>query len=325
MSDNSSLNAPACTHLLIPGAGLPRDASEGRQQTAAPAHALPPNLRELLARMALVDEIHGADDSPAMPCELALARLHGLPGEAGFIPWAAFETGTIGTPCAWIKPCHWQVGIDHVLLSDPAALALEEADARALLAAAAPYFLEDGITLDYRAPGAWLATGEAFRALPTLSLDRVIGRRITKDLFETSARHSPVLRRLQNEMQMLFYTHPVNDARQERGLLPVNSFWIAGAGTLEQPVRPAGGIAVEQRLQASALRRDAQVHAEAWRLVDADACAGLLTQLKQGQDVRLTLCGEHRARTYAPKAPSLLQRMANLFGGASHAHALEQL
>jgi hypothetical protein len=314
MSDNLS----TLIQLLIPGAGL-------AQALGADA-TLPPNLRALLARMAVAGRIECAPDSLAMPHEIALARLHGLPGEAGFIPWAAFETGTVGTPCAWIKPCYWQVGTDHVLLADPAALALDEAASRALLEAAAPYCLEDGIVLTYAMPGAWLAAGEMFRSLPCLSTDRAIGQHITRALFETTTRDSPVLRRLQNEMQMLFYTHPVNDARQERGLLPVNSFWISGAGILEQPVTPQGGIVVEPRLAASALMRDATAHAAAWREVDAGACARLLEQLKAGRDVRLTLCGEQRAITFAPQAPSLMGRLAKMLGGGEpHARILEQL
>jgi hypothetical protein len=44
-----------------------------------------------------------------------------------------------------------------------------------------------------------------------------------------AARAKP-LRRLQNEMQMLLYTHPVNERRIARGLPAVNSFWISGTG-----------------------------------------------------------------------------------------------
>lgn len=319
MSDN----APTLTHLLVPGAGLPTDPEATHPP---PAQPLPEALRGLLRRMTLAGTIECAEDAPSMPWELALARLRGVaPAEPGLVPWAALETGTAGTPCAWIKPCFWRVGTDHVLLDDPAALALDEAGSRALLAAAAPYFLEDGITLAWRTPGAWFATGEVFRGLPTLSLERVIGQRITKALFETSARHSPVLRRLQNEMQMLFYTHPVNDTRQAQGLSPVNSFWIEGAGTLAQVPPPLPGLVVEQRLKASALQRDAQAHALAWQTVDADACAHLLDLARQGRTVHLTLCGERRAHSFVCAAPSLARRFSAFFGAQPYARLLEQL
>lgn len=308
----SDTTASPLLHLLVPGAGLPR-AGDDRLAVQAAAPALP-HLQSLLARMQAAATITLPEDSLSMPHEIALARLNGLPDTPGHVPWAAFECSLAGSPCAWIKPCHWQVGTDHVLLGDPAELALDEQTSRALMAAAAPYFAEDGITLQWRMPGAWLAMGEVFRGLPALSMERAIGQRITPEVFETSARHSPVLRRLQNEMQMLFYTHPVNDARQARGLAPVNSFWVTGAGVLDAPASPARGLKLETRLQPYALRHDAAAHAAAWQAVDADDCARLLAALQAGQDVRLTLCGTQRAVTYAPAAPGLLQRAARLFG-----------
>lgn len=309
-------------HLLIPGAGLPAAAGPG----AAP-HPQPslPNLKQLLLHMAPSGLIECDEDSPSMPYELALARLNGLPAQPGLIPWAAFETGTTGTPCAWIKPCHWQVGADHVQLGDPASLGLDETTSRALMDAAAPYFREDGITLAYRLPHAWLATGEVFRHLPTRSLERVIGRRITPAVFDATSSGGAALRRLQNEMQMLFYTHPVNDMRQRQGLLPVNSFWITGAGTLDQPLAPASGVMVETRLHAPALQQNLQAHAQAWQAVDADACARLLAQVKQGLNVQLTLCGNHRARSYRVAQPTLLRRVKHFFGLQPLSLGLEEL
>ncbi|MGH6637068.1 MAG: phosphoglycerate mutase [Polaromonas sp.] len=308
-------------HLLIPGAGLPAAAGPG----AAP-HTQPnlPNLKQLLRHMAPSDLIECDEDSPSMPYELALARLNGLPAQPGLIPWAAFETGTTGTPCAWIKPCHWQMGADHVQLGDPASLGLDEAASRALLDAAAPYFRDDGMTLAYHLPDAWLASGEVFRHLSTRSLERVIGHRITPAVFDASS-GGTALRRLQNEMQMLFYTHPVNDMRQRQGLLPVNSFWITGAGALDQPIAPARGVEVETRLHAPALQQDPQAHARAWQAVDADACARLLTQVRQGLAAQLTLCGQHRARSYRVAEPTLLRRLKHVFGLQPTSFGLEEL
>ena len=34
------------------------------------------------------------------------------------------------------------------------------------------------------------------------------------------------VRRLQSEVQMLLHTHPLNAAREDRGDLTVNSFWL---------------------------------------------------------------------------------------------------
>lgn len=296
-------------HLLIPGAVLPADAG-------ALLPPMTPNLRALLGAMAPAERVEMGEDSLSMPCEIALARLLDLPAEDGRIPWAAVESGTAGTPCAWIKLCHWRVGTDHVALVPPQDLALDEATSQALLAAMAPYFLEDGIALRAmpRIPGAWLATSELFRGVATLSMDRAAAQRLTPASLATGGGAAATLRRLQNEMQMLLYTHPVNDERQRLGLLPVNSFWVAGAGVLDQPFVPLPQVRVESRLALPALRRDAAAHQRAWQEVDAEACASLLALLRAGGDARLTLCGEKAAQSFQPAKTGFWPRFQRQIG-----------
>jgi hypothetical protein len=314
---------PDKLHLIIAGAVLPQDAGEA----APPLPPLTPNLRALLAAMAPDSRISCGEDDPSTPFELALAQANGLPGGPGQIPWAAFETGTLETPCAFIKLCHWQVGADHVRLSPPEDLALDEETSRTLLAAMAPYFLEDGITLTPygRLPGTWLATGEVFRGLRSVSMDTLMGRHLTRSLLDGAGTPAATLRRLQNEMQMLLYTHPANEARQQRGLAPVNSFWVTGAGVMEQTVPIAPDVRVESRLHAPALRRDAAAHARAWQLVDADACAALLAVLRAGGDARLTLCGGRAAQSFVPASAGLWPRIKHVLGLPPPWNGREQL
>jgi hypothetical protein len=314
---------PQKFHLIIPGAVLPRDAGE-TASTVAPA---PPRLRALLAAMEPAARIECAEDSPATPCELAVAEANALPGGPGHIPWAAFETGTVGTPCAFIKLCHLQVGADHILLLPPEDLGVDVETSRVLLAAMAPYFLEDGITLQaYGAVrGTWLATGEPFRNLRTVSTDQVVGRRLTRSMLESTGGSAAVLRRLQNEMQMLLYTHPANETRQHQRLLPINSFWVTGAGLLDAKTAPAADVQVEPRLYAAALRRDAVAHAKAWQDVDADICADLLARLRAGEDVRLTLCSEKAAQTFVPAKTGVWHQLKSVLGLQPRWNVREQL
>ncbi|MDP3522619.1 MAG: phosphoglycerate mutase [Hydrogenophaga sp.] len=290
---------PHSPHLLIPAVTAP-DGSTA---------ALPPHLLRLLRHMAPTERIDCGDNSPAMPHELALAREHGLPADAGHTPWAAFDTATVGTPCAWVRPCHWQIGAQHVALADPDSLALDAAQSEALMLAAAPYFAEDGISLAQHSPGAWLATGEVFRGLRTWSLERATGRAIGPEMLQASTGHHPGLRRLQSEMQMLFYTHPVSDERQALGLLPVNAFWITGAGVLEQAVPPRAHVTVDQRLLPPTRAADNAAHAAAWLTIDADIAAHWLPRAEAGEALRVTLCGERAAQTFVTQKPSLLRRL----------------
>ena len=282
--------APEPLHLLIADAALPPD-------TPLPPWPALPQLQALLGRMRLQHTIEADEDGPATPFELALARAHGLPGAPGHIPWAAFETGTVGTSCAWFRPCHWQVGMDQVSLLDPHELALTEAESRALLAALQPLLAEDGLVLRYAAPDRWLAQGERLRGLACASMARALQRPLTPDALTqaSDAAQGAHLRRLQSELQMLLYTLPVNDARAAARRYPVNAVWIEGAGTLDAPVPPRPGVRTDTRLQTPpASTAD---YLRAWQAIDAEALAPLLAAQRNGAQVELTLCGARRALT----------------------------
>jgi hypothetical protein len=134
------------------------------------------------------------------------------------------------------------------------------------------------------------------------------------------------LRRLQNEMQMLLYTHPVNDARSARGVLPVNSFWLSGTGALPQPQTALERLPnVAASLRDAALNEDWAAWGKAWAALDATECATLLAALKRGESVQLTLCGERNAQTFNARRQPLLQRFMNLFGTQPPSTVLEQL
>lgn len=271
--------------------------------------ALPPHVLHLLRLLTPTERFESAPDSPALPHETLLARAHGLPAEPGLTPWAAFDTGTLQTPCAWVWPCHWQVGAQQVALADPDSLALSATQSQALMAAAAPYFAEDGIRLHWHTPGQWLATGEVFRGLRTWSLDRAAGRAITPEALQASTGHHPGLRRLQSEMQMLFYTHPVSDERQALGLLPVNAFWITGAGVLASPAAADPALEVDTRLVPPTRAADRATHAAAWAAIDADIARRWLPLAQAGESLQLTLSGERAAQSFVTRPRTLVQRL----------------
>lgn len=279
---------PEPLHLLIADAALP--------QGVPPAALCElPNLQALLARMRRHATIEVGEDGPATPFELALARAHGLSGAPGHIAWAAFETATVGTPCAWLRPCHWQVGMDQVSLLAPGELALTEGESRALLAAVQPLLRGDGLSLRYVAPGRWLAQGELLRGLATASMARALQQPLTLDALAhaPAAAQSAHLHRLQSELQMLLYTHPVNDAREAARGYPVNAVWIEGAGVLDAPLPPNPEVRTDTRLQTPPA--STAEHARAWQAMDDEVLAPLLAAQRAGARVQLTLCGTQRA------------------------------
>jgi len=292
-------------HLLIPFAASPALAGQQAMQQLAL-----PQLDALLARLTEIEE--GRDEAEethfAPPHERALARHCGLPERA--IPWAAWQARSTDGAWAFVTPCHWQVGADVVTLMEPADLALDEADSRALLGILAPWFAEDGIVLSYDQPTRWLAQGAVFAGLETASLDRVVQRNVRAWL--PDADRARTLHRLHSEMQMLLYIHPFNEARSTRGLLPVNAFWIHGAGCLETLPEAVTLPEMPMTLRAAALREDGAAWAHAWQALDSGPVARLLAHVKAGGAARLTLCGERAAWTWRTAHRSIYQRMRSV-------------
>ena len=312
-------------HLLIPFAACSAEGCRSSLQALAL-----PRLERLLARLAPAETVDGDAQALTMPHERVLARECGLQAPDGLLPWAAWQVDqagrdTGGAPWAWVTPCHWRVARDHVAMDHPQQLQLDAADSRALLAAMQPYFEQDGIHLEYDAPTLWLARGELFGQLPTASLDRVVGRVIDGWIPRSDAARP--LRRLQQEMQMLLYTHVVNEARTRGGLLPVNSFWISGSGALPADRKPAPppGLQITHYLRDAALLEDWRAWAAAWQQLDARECDRLVQALDRGERVALTLCGERTARTWRARPAGLWQRMAGALARPKAAQILDEL
>ncbi len=270
-----------------------------------------PRLQGLLQRLRPESVPPLPEDSPVSAHERLLAEAQGLDPQAP--AWAALRAHALGlpgadtAPWAFISPSHWEIGQARVTLRDPRALDLREDESRALLAAMQPFFAEDGITLHYEQPLRWLAQGEAFRGLVSAMPERVVGRDVAPWLPA-----SPLLRRLQNEMQMLLYTHAVTEARDARRALSVNSFWLSGCGALAAAPAPVEALTVLDTLVQPALRDDWRAWAQAWQEVDAQL-APLQAALDAGQDVTLTLCGELQARRYTPAPRSVWTRLVQRF------------
>ena len=314
---------PEPTHLLIAFAA----GSTPQAREALGALRLP-RLERLLRRLRPLPPEPVDEHAPETPHERALAHALGLVTQAGRTPWAAHalhRTGGAPGPhaWAWITPCHWQAGMDQVLMQDPAALALDGAHERALFEAMQAWFADDGLELRLDAPGRWLARGELFRDLVSTSVDRVSGRDVAAWMPQSP--QASRLHRLQSEMQMLLYTHPVNDARAAQGLAPVNSFWVSGAGALDEAPAAEPAPELDLSLRDSALRQDWTAWAEAWQRLDATRCAALADELERGAPVRLTLCGEQAWQTFEAAPQGFFQRFSGFFGASPASKRLEQL
>ncbi|KAA1016054.1 regulator [Paraburkholderia panacisoli] len=229
-------------HLLLPFA-LPAaaDAATALHNIQSPA------LDRLIARATLVERVVGEDFQRTLPHERWVARQFGaLPGdaaaadEAPLAPYMLRADGGEPGSATWgcVQPVHVRIAHDHLVLIDPASLELSDDEARALLAVARPLIEELGVRIEAPKPARWYLSGDGFGTLAGASPLRASGRNIEIWLPHEahSGERSRAWMKLQNEVQMAWFEHPVNEAREARGLPAVNSIWFHAQGAA-QPVR----------------------------------------------------------------------------------------
>ena len=291
-------------HLLIPFASALSDAA---------THVLRdlslPHLAQLFGRLTLTHR----DDAQALtlspPHERAWAQAQGWHGADGCLPFAAHAAATDGIAVgdlAWglVTPTHWHVGRDHVTLADPAALNLSADESRAAFAAVRELFESEGFRVEWGAAMRWYAAHERLTELPCASLDRVIGRNV--ELWMRSTQDK-LIRRLQSELQLLLYPHALNDERDTRGELTLNSFWLSGCGRAQPTTLDA--VQVNESLREPLLAEDWVAWAQAWRTLDAGDVKECLEAAGVGHPVTLTLCGDRGAHRFETRPKGLWQRV----------------
>ena len=164
----------------------------------------------------------------------------------------------------WMRadPVHLHIERDHIRLFDAHAFAIDQAEADAFLATLNRHFAGDGIHFVAPSPKRWYCRVQADEIPVTTPLWSVVGRSV----FE----HMPVSigriewKSIANEIQMLFFEHPVNQAREVHREVIVNGVWFWGAGRLPDKLAPpyesiftglplARGLAMQSGINADAL------------------------------------------------------------------------
>ncbi|SEA37060.1 hypothetical protein SAMN05192564_1011242 [Paraburkholderia sartisoli] len=227
--------------LLLPFA-LPSaaDASTALYNLAIPA------LERLVARATLVERVIGEDFQRTLPHERWVARQFGAVSptqpaaeEAPLAPYMLRADGGEPGEATWacVQPVHVRIAHDHLVLIDPHALDLQDDEAATLLAVARPLIEELGVRIEAPKPSRWYLSSDGFGSLAGASPLRASGRNIEIWLPHEAhtGERSRAWMKLQNEVQMAWFEHPVNEAREARGLPTVNSIWFHAQG-VAQPV-----------------------------------------------------------------------------------------
>lgn len=121
------------------------------------------------------------------------------------------------------------------LMAHGTAMALEHADAQALLPALQPLFDEAGLLLDAPRPGRWyLRLPEQSTLADFADPDLVLGDDLFAHLPE--GQEGRRWRALLTEAQIILHQHPLNRDRIAQGKPTVNSLWFWGGGRLPHAV-----------------------------------------------------------------------------------------
>lgn len=191
-------------------------------------HLKTPALAALLSKTA---STHLEQDDAGirhLPHERWLARQLGA-GAPAFASLAMRGFGLDPAGGGWfmVHPAHIEIARSHLLLNDLRQLALSDAHSRSLFDAVLPLLGESGVDMLYGEAGTWFMRCAAWEGIDTASPDAAAGLDIS--FFLPTGARSAALRRLQNEIQMLWHDHPANREREGQRLVPVNAIWTWSA------------------------------------------------------------------------------------------------
>jgi hypothetical protein len=257
-------------------------------------------------------------DARVLPHELWIARALGL--AHGLVPGVATSAmraiGLDPEDGMWfvVNPTHIQIARTHLQMGDTRALDLREHEARALFDSARPCFEDAGYALAWGTHDTWFMRADDWTEITTASPDAAVNMNLTD--WMPSGPQARAFRKLQNDVQVTWFTDPANAAREARGQLPINAFWPWGNASMatehaQQLVAKVSGKPLV-RPRVAAFEAPGWLTALADRRIDSLADADALLD---GDDRWLLACGNVMAPGIAADWSGWLQQMQRLETG----------
>lgn len=163
-----------------------------------------------------------------------LLRVHGIESKAasGAAAVMACGDGLDAGRGTWLRadPVHLSVEQDRLILRNSEFLDLSNEEAQVLSQTLNTHFIADGMGFFVVKAHRWYMRSALTPDISTTPLDQVRGCDIHPHL--PRGADAMLWHRRYNEIQMLLHSHPVNQAREQRGAPPVNSVWWWGEGEL---------------------------------------------------------------------------------------------
>jgi hypothetical protein len=206
-------------HIVIPDLFLPKQLA-----AYASADLSLPALEKVLTR-AQVSSLE-VDTPEAWLCEqFGLASL-------AIAPLTLQADGVSAGDSYWLRADPVGITMQREQMVLQADVSLNADEAAALCASLNTHFAADGLKFVAPHPQRWYVQLEHEPALQTHALPQVVGADIHAHL--PTGEHALRWHSVFNEIQMLFYEHAVNLAREQRGELAVSGIWLWGGGKFPQ-------------------------------------------------------------------------------------------
>ncbi|HKS58546.1 MAG TPA: hypothetical protein VJS12_24850 [Steroidobacteraceae bacterium] len=166
--------------------------------------------------------------------QLALLDTLGVHDHDQYPSAAVMRTGDVGEPVRgfWLQlqPMHFMAGMDRLTAVElHGASDVTRAELAELEPTIAAHLRSAGMQLVTTSHDDWLVHCD--RALDVQTAPPESAAHSLEQAMPRGG-DAPALRRLMTELQMLLHEHPVNVARQRRGLPEINAVWFHGAGEI---------------------------------------------------------------------------------------------
>jgi hypothetical protein len=169
-------------------------------------------------------------DAKIVPMFASLKKLFQPPKPNAALAWqqAGNETGS----AYWLfaVPVHLVLQRDSFSLAEPAPLPLENDEAAALTSVFNQHFAADEMQFFWH-ENTWFLRLHQHPQIDTVSPQSAINQDIAA--FQPKGTGAIQWASFQNEVQMLLFEHPINQAREAKRLPAINSIWCYGGSQIE--------------------------------------------------------------------------------------------
>ncbi|MDP1558387.1 MAG: phosphoglycerate mutase [Nitrosomonas sp.] len=178
---------------------------------------------------------------PSQGIEASLCNTFGIAKQQNWplapIMLAAEEMGSIKVEKEyWLRadPVHLRIEQNHILLADRQVFKVSIKESQQLADVLNKHFAREKLVFLPLSPDRWYLHATNVPNIHTYTLSQVTGKNIND--FLPSGKDSMIWHNIFNEIQMLLHDHPINQARQERGELTINSIWFWGGGFMPESI-----------------------------------------------------------------------------------------